>query len=194
MEFDSELLETIVLQADVVLDSGATETAGGVEAVQILVDAVTQSFPDSRVEVDSLDRPWFRFVNGHWSKALSRVWLLTPLGWITIYLHSGSRKLARPCQFQDKCASVPLRRSPSRHRFRNLLLWGSASRRLSHATEGEFSEDSREQNLNVSSALMCGLSCHLYYADSSARKSCTCQLTPNVVYSCLDSQISLLSS
>ena len=34
-----------------------TETAGGVEAVQILVDAVKQGFSDSRVEVDSLDRP-----------------------------------------------------------------------------------------------------------------------------------------
>ena len=33
-----------MLQADVVLDCGATETAGGVEAVQILVDAVTQGF------------------------------------------------------------------------------------------------------------------------------------------------------
>ena len=32
--------EGVVLQADVVLDCGATETAGGVEAVQILVDAV----------------------------------------------------------------------------------------------------------------------------------------------------------
>ena len=42
--FDSELFETVVLQADVVLDCGATETAGGVEAVQILVDAVTQGF------------------------------------------------------------------------------------------------------------------------------------------------------
>ena len=30
--FDSELFETVVLQADVVLDCGATETAGGVEA------------------------------------------------------------------------------------------------------------------------------------------------------------------
>ena len=30
-------------------------------AVQILVDAVKQGFSDSRVEVDSLDRPWFRF-------------------------------------------------------------------------------------------------------------------------------------
>ena len=77
--------ETVVLQADVVLDCGATETAGGVEAVQILVDAVKQGFSDSRVEVDSLDRPWFRFANGHWSRALSRVWLLTPMGWISIY-------------------------------------------------------------------------------------------------------------
>ena len=50
-------LRHFVLLADVVLDCGATETAGGVEAVQILVDAVTQGFPDSRVEVDSLDRP-----------------------------------------------------------------------------------------------------------------------------------------
>ena len=47
--------------------SGAAETAGGVEAVQILVDALTQGFPDSRVEVDSLDSPWFRFANGHWA-------------------------------------------------------------------------------------------------------------------------------
>ena len=83
--FGSELFETVVLQADVVLDCGGTETAGGVEAVQILVDAVKQGFSDSRVEVDSLDRPWFRFANGHWSRALSRVWLLTPVGWISIY-------------------------------------------------------------------------------------------------------------
>ena len=72
--FDSELFEQLCFKAGVVLDCGATETAGGVEAVQILVDAVTQGFPDSRVEVDSLDRPWFRFANGHWVRALSRVW------------------------------------------------------------------------------------------------------------------------
>ena len=29
--------------------------------MQILVHAVTQGFPDSRVEVDYLDRPWFSF-------------------------------------------------------------------------------------------------------------------------------------
>ena len=56
---DSELFEKVVLQADVVLDCGATETVGGVEAVQIVVDAVKQGFSDSRVEVHSLDRPWF---------------------------------------------------------------------------------------------------------------------------------------
>ena len=65
--FDSELFETVVLQADVALDCGATETACG------LVDAVTQGFPHSRVEVDSLERPRIRFANGHWGRALSRV-------------------------------------------------------------------------------------------------------------------------
>ena len=74
-----------MLQADVVLDCVATETAGGVEAVRILVDAVTQGFSASRVEVDSLDRPWFRFANGRWCRAPSRVWLLTPSEWISIY-------------------------------------------------------------------------------------------------------------
>ena len=82
---DSELFETVVLQTDVVLDCGATETAGGVEAVQILVVAVKQGFSDSRVGVDYLDRPWFRFVNSHWGRALSRVWLVTPMGLISIY-------------------------------------------------------------------------------------------------------------
>ena len=92
--FDSALFETVVLQADVVLDCGATETAGGVEAVQILVAAVTQGFSDSRVEVDSLGRPFFRFAGGHWGRALSRVWLLTPMGWISIYTLE-----AETCQF-----------------------------------------------------------------------------------------------
>ena len=70
---DYELFEAVVLQADIVLDCGATQAASGVEAVQVLVDAVTKGFPDSRVEVDCLDRPWFRFANGHWCRALSSV-------------------------------------------------------------------------------------------------------------------------
>ena len=50
-----------MLQAAVVMDSGATKTGIGVEAMRALVDAVAQGFPESLVEVDSLDRPWFRF-------------------------------------------------------------------------------------------------------------------------------------
>ena len=77
---DSELFETVVLQADVVTEHswwsrGSAEFGGCSETM----------FSDSRVEVDSLDRPWFRFANGHWCRALSRVWLLTPMGWISIY-------------------------------------------------------------------------------------------------------------
>ena len=137
--FDSELFETVVLQADVVLECGATETAGGVEAVQILVDAVTQSFPDSSAEVDSLDSPWFRFANGHWCRALSRVWLLTPLGWISIYTLEAENAPVLSClnllenhdisfgrneflvHAEGHARSVPRRRSPSGHRIPNLL-------------------------------------------------------------------------
>ena len=141
--FDSELFEAVVLQADVVLDCGATETAGGVEAVQILVDAVKQGFSDSRVDVDSLDRPWFRFADDHWCRALSRVWLLTPMGWISIYtleaenvpVLAGMNLLEnhdmsfRRNEFlvydaEGHTRSVPLRRSPSGHRILNLLLKG----------------------------------------------------------------------
>ena len=141
--------------------TGATETAGGVEAVQILVDAVTQGFSDSRVEVESLDRAWFRFAKGHWSSGLSRVWLLTPLGWISINtldaenvpILAGMNLLQnhdisfRRNEFlvydaEGQVRSVSLRRSPSSHRTLNSMLW------------------SREQNLNVSSAFMFGLSRH----------------------------------
>ena len=101
--------------------------------MQILVDAVTQSFSDSRVEVDSLDRPWFRFANGHWGRPLSRVWLLTPMGWISIYtlkaenvpVLAGMNLLENEFLVYDAeghARSVPLRRSPSGHRILNLLL------------------------------------------------------------------------
>ena len=111
--FDSELFETVVLQADVVLECGATETAGGVEAVQILVDAVTQGFPDSRVEVESLDRPWFRFCQ----------WNLRIMAFL-------SGAMSFPVyDAEGHAPSVPLRRSPSGCRILNLL--DSAPRRVS---------------------------------------------------------------
>ena len=92
MDFNPELFEAVVLQIDVVLDCGATETAGGVEAVQILVDAVTHKvFLILALKWTLWDRPRFRFADGHWSRAVSRVWLLTPLGWIQ-HLHSEKQK------------------------------------------------------------------------------------------------------
>ena len=96
---DSELFETVVLQADVVLDGGATETAGGVEAVQTLVDAVKQGFSDSLVEVDSLDRPWFRFANGHWRRALERALVADCCG-MDQHLHFRSTKRASSCRHE----------------------------------------------------------------------------------------------
>ena len=130
-----------MLQADVALDCGATETAGGVEAVQILAEAVIHGFPHSRVEVDSLDRPWFRFADGHWGGALTRVWLLTPLGWIGIYtleaenvpVLTGIKLLENHdisfrrneilvYDAEGHARSVPSRRSPSGHRILNVLL------------------------------------------------------------------------
>ena len=80
-----------MLQADVVLDFGATETACGVEVVQILVGAVAQGFPDSRVEVDSLDRPWFRFATWSLVKASLESLVADSLG-MDQHLHFGSRK------------------------------------------------------------------------------------------------------
>ena len=130
-----------MLQDDVVLDCGATDTAG--VAVQITVDVLTPGFPQSLVEVDSLDRPWFRFANGHWCRALSRVWLLTPLSWTSMYtldaedvpvlagmnlLENHDTSFGRNeflvYDAEGNQRSVPLRRSPSGRRMMNLLSWG----------------------------------------------------------------------
>ena len=105
------------------------------------MDAVTQGSPDSRVEVDSLDRPWFRFANGHWGRALSRLWLLTRTGWISIYTLEAENVPVLACinllenhdislnrnevlvyDAERHARNVPLRRSPSGHRVLNLLL------------------------------------------------------------------------
>ena len=129
--------------------TGATETTGGVQAVQILVGAVTQGSSDSRVEVHSLDRPWFRFANGH-CRAPSRVLLLTPVGWISIYTleaenvpvlagmnllenHDISfrRNHVLVNDAEGHARSVPLRRSPSGHRILNCCHRDSAPRRVS---------------------------------------------------------------
>ena len=133
--------EAVVLQADVVLDCGATETAGGVEAVQILVDAVkTRFFCFSRRSGLFWIDHGFVLLMVTEGRALSRVWLLTPVGWISIYtleaenvpVLAGMNLLEnhdisfRRNEFlvddaEGPVRSVPLRRSPSGHRILNLL-------------------------------------------------------------------------
>ena len=92
---------------------------------------MTQGFSDSRVE------------SGQWSRALSRVWSLTPLGWISIctleaenvpvlagmtllekHDFSFRRNEFLVYDAEGHTRSVPLRRSPSGHRILNLLLLG----------------------------------------------------------------------
>ena len=44
------------------------------------------AFDQAKVEVNADDRPWFKFANGEWGQALSKVWLYAPRGWLGIYL------------------------------------------------------------------------------------------------------------
>ena len=58
----------------VVLDSGATETVGGIESVEDFIGAVRQQITDPvAITVCRKDRPWFKFGNGEWGQACSRV-------------------------------------------------------------------------------------------------------------------------
>ena len=89
-----------MLQADVVLDCGATETAGGVEAVQILVDAVTQVFVILALKWTFwADHAWLRFANGLWGRALVKSLVADSIG-MDQHLHCGSRKRARSCLYE----------------------------------------------------------------------------------------------
>ena len=81
-----DLLNLTLLASEMVLDSGATETAGGLEAVQEFIEGMYESFAEASCMIDVEDRPWFRFANGNWGQALSRAWVYTPLGWLGIYV------------------------------------------------------------------------------------------------------------
>ena len=56
-----------------IVDTGATASAGGQEAVQKLCTAILQALPESQAEVYTEDRPWFRYGNGRWGQALFRL-------------------------------------------------------------------------------------------------------------------------
>ena len=128
-----------------------------------------------------MNRPWFRFANGHWSRALSRVWLLTPLGWNSIYtleaenvpVLAGMNLLEnhdisfRRNEFlvhdaERTCTQCPIETLSVRSSNSESAVIGTGriASCFSHATAGDFFEDPREQDLNVSSACMFGLSRH----------------------------------
>ena len=81
-----DLFNLALLASEMVLDCGATETAGGLEAVQDFIKGIFENFSEAQVQIDPEDRPWFRFANGDWGQALSRAWVFTPLGWLGIYV------------------------------------------------------------------------------------------------------------
>ncbi|CAE7564781.1 unnamed protein product, partial [Symbiodinium necroappetens] len=55
------------------LDSGATASAAPEAVVQSLVTAVLAQDRQARIELDQASRPYFRFGNGKWGRALCRV-------------------------------------------------------------------------------------------------------------------------
>ena len=61
MGLDSFGFIAVVMKTETVLDCGATETASGGEAVQDLIDAVFENYDKADMDVDTEDRPWFRF-------------------------------------------------------------------------------------------------------------------------------------
>ena len=77
------------------------KTAGGVEAVQMLVDAVKQGFfLILALKWDSLGQDHgFRFADGHWGQGSLKSLVADSYG-MDQHLHFGSRKRASSCRYQ----------------------------------------------------------------------------------------------
>ena len=56
-----------------VVDTGATVSAGGKQAVQEMVESLASIRPDLKVTVVQGDKPYFRYGSGQWGQALFRV-------------------------------------------------------------------------------------------------------------------------
>ena len=69
----------------VVIDTGATESAGGLDAVTNLIASLQARWPDLEYWVDRSDRPWFKYASGEWGRAASRVHAQLPVGMIAVY-------------------------------------------------------------------------------------------------------------
>ena len=70
------------------VDTGATATAGGKQAVQDLCKALVSSRPNLEVTVFETARPWFRFGNGKWGRALYKVTLKDPTSDVSMSIYA----------------------------------------------------------------------------------------------------------
>ena len=62
-----------------IIDTGATASAGGQDAVTQLCAAIAKARPSAHISVIKNDKPWFRYGSGRWGRALYRVNITVPV-------------------------------------------------------------------------------------------------------------------
>ena len=87
----STLWSVTLTSAKAIVDTGATQTAGGSKAVWALVDFMSGRKKHFDWRIDYQDRPWFHFGDGGWLQALYKVHLQTALGDIGIFVLDADR-------------------------------------------------------------------------------------------------------
>ncbi|CAK0867947.1 unnamed protein product, partial [Prorocentrum cordatum] len=71
--YQAELNDSGLAPSEAMVDCGASASAGGERAVQALVAAVAAANPQARIEINKNERPWFRFGDNKWGRALYKV-------------------------------------------------------------------------------------------------------------------------
>ncbi|CAK0875282.1 unnamed protein product [Prorocentrum cordatum] len=71
--YQAEQNDSGLAPSKAMVDCGASASAGGERAVQALVAAVAAANPQARIEINQNERPWFRFGDNKWGKALYKV-------------------------------------------------------------------------------------------------------------------------
>ena len=70
---------------EAILDTGATASAGGQQAVSQLCAAIAQARPQTKITIIEGDKPWFRYGSGTWGQVLFRVNIEVPPKEISIF-------------------------------------------------------------------------------------------------------------
>ena len=68
-----------------VLDTGATQSAGGYEALQKLIYSLHEMDPGVQCRWDRRDCPWFHFGNGQWAQSTGKAYVQTRMGPLSVY-------------------------------------------------------------------------------------------------------------